>query len=528
MTYEYELPTSLSAFTMEASFVANDAVTSVQTDGFERTSQTGFSWDEDTQTPSVTVTTAVDQGELTSDAAGVETDAFAFVEFPATHVSWRYFGTAPTFTSTGDVAGEGVGSRAFAVAGETTTESVAAGDRTVDVVVAGDADRQATAAAYADVFRLGDRELADGDDGPRSVVFVLPADAFASEYPWAGRAQYDSFFVQDSASAADSLESTPYHEYVHVRMSTFGDGSSEWLNEALAEYYGHLLALNAGEGDWSEFQTALSVTRDEYRDATLAEPATWNREPVDYEKGALVAAALDAEIRTRTGGARTLQDVLAYRYADDDPYGDLATYENFSAAVVAVADDPSMQGWLDEYVAGEGTPSVPAEPRRFVLNASMDADDDGVENRREVQTNPFESDTDSDGVDDGADAYPTDDARYAESTTTGEATADAPTAEDPTTRRATTPTASETTADGGSTTGPSTGTEVETEPTGSAATTAGTKAVGTEDATAGDGAGDSGGGSDDAKVDPTSIPGFGAGVAVVALLAATLAVRRRR
>ncbi|NHN43089.1 PGF-CTERM sorting domain-containing protein [Halorubellus sp. JP-L1] len=530
ITYEYELPTSLSEFRMQAPFFADDAVQSLQTDDFERTGETEFTWSEDTQTPSVTVTTSVDQGELTSDAVGVETDAFAFVEFPATYVSWRYFGTEPTFTTTGEVAGDGVASRAFAVAGETTAESVAAGDRTVDVVLAGDASSQSTPAAYGDVFRLGDRELVDGaegvdddgddhddgDDGPQSVVYVLPEDAFAYEYPWAGRAQYDSFFVQDSASTVERVESTPYHEYVHVRMATFGEDSSAWLNEALAEYYGHLLAMNAGDGDWSEFQEALAVTRDEYRDAKLADTATWDREPVDYEKGSLVAAALDAEIRNRTGGARTLQDVLAYRYGDDDPYGDLRTYEDFSAAVVAVTDDESMRAWLDEYVAGESTPPVPSDPDRFVLNASMDSDGDGVENRREVQTNPFESDTDGDGIDDGEDAYPTDDTRYEASTTTEEPTTVATSATPTTTVRTTEkPTTKPTT----------TATTQTTAATGSTASTATGESAPTADDTAN---GDSSGGPGDGDFDPTAVPGFGPSVAVLALLAVAFIVRRRR
>jgi hypothetical protein len=299
-------------------------------------------------------------------------------------------------------------------------------------------------------------------------------------------------------------------------MGSFGDGSSRWLTEASAEYYGYLLTTNTARGTWSELREALRVRDTQYREATLTDPSTWPEESfqrVPYRKGALVLAALDAEIANRTGGVRSFQDVFAYRFDDDDRYGSLETYENFSAAVVAVTNDQSMQGWLDRYVAGSEAPPLPSDADAFALNASMDSDDDGVPNGDEVRTSPFDDDTDGDGIDDGSDAYPTDDARYEETTTATASTAT------PTTSAGTvTPTtAPSTTSSSGTSEG---GDDAEPSATQSADSTS----IDVTSTTAGGGAGDDNDGGDE-QGPGDAIPGFGVAVAAVALLTTTVVLR---
>lgn len=486
----YELPDNVVSFTVESTSLKSDAVSLGGATGFDRQSDGSFAWDEQTTAPTLSFTYDV-ADTYSRTAIGVEGEDWAFVSLPNTYVSWRYRGTAPSFETEQRTAGPGHASGAYALDGAQSTTSRTVGDVNLTVVVAPTARPGTTADAYASLYRVGLRELEPGFEYDASGLFVLPTASVGDDVALGTSTRY-SFWVQDEYSSLDDVENTPGHEFVHTRMGSFGAGSSRWLTEATAEYYGHVLATNTGAGSWSEFREAVTVERDAFGAATLADPSTWRDELVPYEKGALVLAALDGEIAARTGGVRSLEDVLAYRFSDDDPYGDLETYENFSAAVVATTNDESMREWLDRYVAGAETPPVPSEPDAFVLNDSMDSDHDGVPNAEEVRTNPFDADTDDDGFDDGEDPYPTDGSRPADTTTT-------------------TTSSTSTTTDGSS---------MGTEPT--VASTTSTARTTTDSASAA--------GDDDSTTDPgsvvDSIPGFGPLLAAFAVLAVALAVAR--
>ncbi|WP_227133195.1 hypothetical protein [Halorubellus salinus] len=485
----YALPDNVVSFTTESTLLERDAVTLAAATGFDRQSDGSFAWDERTTAPTLSFT--YDVAETYSQTAlGVEGDDWAFVSLPNTYVSWRYRGTPPSFETEGRTAGPGHASGSYALDGARSTTARTIGDLNLTVVVAPTARPGATADAYVSLYRVGIRELEPGFEYDASGLFVLPTASVDDDAALGTSTRY-SFWVQDEYSTLDGVENTAAHEFVHTRMGTFGGDTSRWLTEATAEYYGHVLATNTGAGSWSEFREALTVEQDAFRDATLADASTWRDELVPYEKGALVLAALDAEIAARTGGVRSLEDVLAYRFSDDDPYGDLETYENFSAAVVATTNDESMRDWLDRYVAGGETPSVPSNPDAFVLNDSMDSDDDGVPNGEEVRTNPFDADTDDGGLDDTEDPYPTDDSRPAETTTT-------------------TTTTPSITTDGSS-------------PIGAEPTVASTTRTTTATSSGSDDAGSTTGPG--SVVD--SIPGFGPALAAFAVLAVALGVARR-
>mgnify|MGYP006275171861 FL=1 len=488
----YDLPDNVVSFSTETTLLRSDAVSLAAATGFDRRSDGSFAWDERATAPTLTFTYDV-AATYSQTALGVEGDDWAFVSLPNTYVSWRYRGTPPSFETEARTAGPGHASGSYALDGAGSTTSRTVGGVNLTVVVAPDARPGATADAYASLYRVGLRELEPGFEYDASGLFVLPTASVGEDAALGTSTRY-SFWVQDEYSALDDVENTPAHEFVHTRLGSFGDGTSRWLTEATAEYYGHVLATNTGAGSWSEFREAVTVERDAFRDATLADPATWRDDLVPYEKGALVLAALDAEIAARTGGVRSLEDVLAYRFSDDDPYGDLETYENFSAAVVATTNDESMRDWLDRYVGGAETPSVPSEPDAFVLNDSMDSDDDGVPNGEEVRTNPFDADTDDDGLTDGEDPYPADDSRPADTATT-------------------TTSSTSTTTDGSS----SMGAEPTVASTTSTARTTAASSSASSDA--------------ESPTDPGSvvdtIPGFGPVLAAFAVLAVALAVARR-
>ena len=75
-----------------------------------------------------------------------------------------------------------------------------------------------------------------------------------------------------------------------------------------------------------------------------------------YTQGAYVLAALDRQIRLRTVGLRSLEDVFG-RLNDRRNL----TAASFEAAVVSTAGS-GMRSWLDRYVAGTALPPPPAAP----------------------------------------------------------------------------------------------------------------------------------------------------------------------
>jgi hypothetical protein len=123
--------------------------------------------------------------------------------------------------------------------------------------------------------------------------------------------------------------------------------------------------------------------------AVLGKPSTWGDRDVDYEKGAHVLAALDAQIRDRTNGTRTLQNVL-----DPDSgaeYARVTSYADLRERVVTVSGDEELGEWLDRYVLTEALPAFPESSSWYVLNESRDSDGDGYTNGEAVVQgrNPF-------------------------------------------------------------------------------------------------------------------------------------------
>ena len=437
VTLSYRIPDDVTELEVRSRFLSDDDVDVASVDGFDRRSVRRFVWDESTDAPTITLTVGVGTDSFGDDDVGVETDDWAFTYLPDPYVNWRYRGDAPAFETTHTVATEGHATNAFGVAGNVSRRTRTAGDANLTLVVPDDARLQSSFEELVELYRVGGRELQAGFSYENATVFVLPARVFERRSP-VGTAVAHSVWVQDEYSAIETVENTPAHEYVHTRMGTFRASTGRWLTEASAEYYGAVLSMNTETGNWTSFRASLEVDRESVRESSLARPRSWTDAYVPYSKGSRVLAALDAEIRDRTDGEKSFQDVLAYRFEDDAPYGNLDTYEDLGDAVVAVTDDPGMRDWLDRYVAGNEVPPLPDDPGRFVLNESMDSDGDGVENGQEVATNPFDPDSDDDGVADGEDAFPMDSSRSEPADVSTTATSESTTVTQTTVERTTT------------------------------------------------------------------------------------------
>ncbi len=358
---------------------------------------------------------------------------------------------------------------------------------TVTVVVPEAVDRPGLDRIRRTVERTASR-LGVGGRRPAVTAFVAPAGLRP------GGRTVDSDFWVSAAPPAD----LPAHEYVHTRQPFVPGNGMRWFVEASAQYYGLRAAFATGDLSYRSFRSQLT---DVDSGGTLTSPLRWEGGRTPYEKGALVLAALDAEIRRASDGTRTLQYVFARMNAHDGPV-DEAQFREY----VVEAAGKSLEDWLDRYVDGSRIPPLPADESLYTFVESGDADGDGLSDRREVVlgTGPEDPDTDGDGLPDGEDPDPLVPADT-------ETTTVAPTTDAPPTAPSTTAVASPTTA----ATSPATSA---TDSTRRATTASGQSPGDTADATdAGTDAGDGG------------APAPGPLAAVAAVLAGTwLAGRRRR
>ncbi len=127
-----------------------------------------------------------------------------------------------------------------------------------------------------------------------------------------------SLFVHaDRPLVSNNATSTFVHELVHVAMSARGGPKADWIVEGLAEYYSLEVLRRSG---------TISEKRFEKAHAKLAE---WGKDVADLEVdrsyGPITARAvgrlrqIDQDIRSKSHGARSLDDVVRALADDDRP-----------------------------------------------------------------------------------------------------------------------------------------------------------------------------------------------------------------
>ena len=401
LTFQYEVPSSITALRIAVPVVGLDGISVAEMDGFERTERGYFLWDGETERPTVSIRMAVSDS-LSSGVRGVEREDWALVSEPQTRVQVRT-DSQPLQRSSFTVADgeEGYARSHLAYLGPHERRNVTvAGERATFVLGAADADPTRA----ADFLRTANEHFDFGVQRDSTTVFVLPVSGL-EEGPVQAATVDSAFWVGSTGLRLDSTGAVFAHEYVHTRLGTVGRDDATWLTEASAEYYGRLFAFNDGVGTYDSFLEGLRA--DQYapdrRAVVLTDSETWRGTKAHYDKGAHVLAALDAEIRRRTDGDHTLRDVFAGR---SEPFRD---YLAFRTAVVELTGDESLGTWLDRYATTSDLPPLPEHPRYYVAEPSLDPDGDGMASGAELDAgrHPFVEGAATEQLDGRATATPT-------------------------------------------------------------------------------------------------------------------------
>lgn len=276
---------------------------------------------------------------------------------------WRYRGPAPSYRVEMATEGEGHAAGRIAYLGPHAVERVEGTDQTIALVVP-DAVGQLDP-AVADSLGRASRELDVGARDGVVTAFAVPASV---SFPGYSGVEYRNAFWIRATQPVDAPGNLWVHEYVHARQGYAPAESMEWLDEGAADYYAALVTLRAGDVSFDSFYAYVGSSL--YPGATLTDPATWATPSVEYEKGRVVVAALDARLRRATDGERTFDDVYRRLNAHE---GEL-DYADFRRIVVDVGNE-SFGPWLDEHVAGSGQPSVPADPSLWGVEPETTGDD---------------------------------------------------------------------------------------------------------------------------------------------------------
>lgn len=345
-----------------------------ETEGFSHDSGDSYTWDGATATP--TITYRVDPNRL-SDREGplsvdgqylfADTDDWALVRIPQTGITGRYTGSNSLELDRETVIdGPGVAGDRMAFLGPVDVRTRQAHGQTFRLVIPEAADLEAepgeilgSVSNAADRLQVGDRDEE-----------VLMIAAPTGEVGWTVRGLQvgeSDFWVRDS-EGLDTASNVWVHEYVHTRQEYTAAPSAEWVTEGSATYYAALLPLETGRIDFEAFRRQLATgAATSQRSVVLSDPDRWD-DFANYRKGALVAGDLDRRIRLATDREATFDQVLRELNTAAEPIDDRAVRRAVSNAagrdVAVVADryttttaGPSMWNSTAHAAAFGGSPA---------------------------------------------------------------------------------------------------------------------------------------------------------------------------
>ncbi len=138
----------------------------------------------------------------------------------------------------------------------------------------------------------------------------------------------------DRPLLSENGTSTLLHEMVHVAQGYGAAPGADWIVEGMAEFYGLEIMLRAGTLSKRRFKRAMTRLTDWAKKSTFR--------PVDYSSGPITARGArimyetDRELRERTGGASSLDDVARKLAAANEP----VSLERLRAITASIAGEP--------------------------------------------------------------------------------------------------------------------------------------------------------------------------------------------
>lgn len=322
-------------------------------DGFTEVRENTFEWDGETREPVLEVDQPVDQSAADYDGLDFAgTDDWALVGAVSTVAEFAGFGDEGDFSfeRTIEHEFEGIAGDEMAYVGPYDGEIVETDTGEIQVITADEATPPRSPEEVGEILSETAEQFHITDRRDALHAYIVTDPIRLGGLATGGNAD---FWVHE-----DSLESprtTLWHEYVHSQQHFRPESDVSWTVEGEADYYAYLLAMKQGEIEYHDFYAALEGADETHSDAILADPGTWDGNPVDYELGALTLAALDSEIREASAGTDTYKDVMETKNEEGgDPVmerGSVSDSEFESFATDAARTDISQ--FFDSYIRSE-------------------------------------------------------------------------------------------------------------------------------------------------------------------------------
>ncbi len=356
----YQLPPSVTELTIGSVPEEFERV-SVDTKNLQQEDKYTHVWSGGSP-PKITIDISYKSDNLSDGFFGYASKKSALVSTIGTDPSWRYSTESPDFVRESEVNGEGYAGTETVYLGPHDRELRNIEGKQLALIVPEEVTKPIDGTDILDVLQLGLNNLKPRFERRKYTAFVF-SSVRQGNYT-RGRAIATDILLSEEVAQAGKY--TPPHEFAHTIYGVFDGEEMYWLKEGIAQYIGHLLNLNAGLITFEQFISNIRTER--YKNVNLSNYSSSESGAADYRKGAHVLAALDAEIRIRSGSQNTLIDVMGVEDAD------LSTYEGFESAVTRFSGDSEITNWLDKYIRSSGLPEIPSEPQYYTLDSSSEDD----------------------------------------------------------------------------------------------------------------------------------------------------------
>lgn len=232
---------------------------------------------------------------------------------------------------------------------------------------------------------------------PSPQVVVIPAvDSRRSAVPY-GRVIRDGgeaieLFVDLTRPLDVLLEDwTATHEFSHL-MLPYVEREHRWVSEGFAQYYQNVLLARSGAYDPAEAWLKLyqgfergRLSRPELSPNAAAERGIRSARMKIYWSGAALALMADVELRARSGGRETLDDVLGRLQACCLPSRRVWTGPELFAKLDSLASDPVFMPLYRRYADTAGFP----DPRPLLARLGVEVAEGQVHLRRGGDLQPI-------------------------------------------------------------------------------------------------------------------------------------------